>query len=186
LRIGRFALTTRVWKREKMAIFTIERSIEIQATAETVWLHVVDVDIASFDHPAYFSVLGIPKPLRAEMVKPGLHQKRMAYFSGGRTFSQVITAWVPNERCDFSFEANPGFRVVYLLDLHSGPFQMKSASYKIRAGQGGVRLSLSNDYVLNGIFGMGLDGPVRVVLSLFQRYLLSGIKANAEGQEKVI
>ncbi len=168
-----------------MAIYSIEQSLKIKATAETVWKHVVEVDIASFDHPAYFSALGIPKPLRAEMVKPGLHQKRTAYFSGERTFSQIITAWVPNERCDFTFEANPGFRVAYVLDLHSGPFQMMSASYKIRAGQEGLSLSLSNDYVLRGLFGMGIYVPVRIVLSLFQRYLLTGIKANAERQEQM-
>jgi hypothetical protein len=166
-----------------MPIYSIERSFVIGAAAETVWRHVVEVDIASFNHPAYFSVLGIPKPLRAEMVRPGLGEERMAYFSGGRTFSQVITAWVPNERCDFSFEANPGFRVVYVLDLHSGPFQMKSASYRIRPGQEGVWLSLSNEYVLRGLFGLAIYVPVRVVLSLFQRYLLNGIKANAEGQD---
>jgi hypothetical protein len=44
----------------------------VQAPAEIVWHHITEVDIASFRHPAYFALLGIPKPLRAEVTSPGV------------------------------------------------------------------------------------------------------------------
>lgn len=162
---------------------TLEHSIQINASAQAVWQHITEVDIASFRHPAYFSLLGIPKPLRAEVVKPGVGGARTAFFSNGRRFSQEITAWQPYERYAFTFRADPGFRVGYLLDLSDGPFQMKAGAYHITPGQGGVRLSLSSRYELDGIAGLCLRLPVRLVLALFQRYLLKGIKANAERQE---
>ena len=71
--------------------YTVTHSIQIQASPEAVWHHITEVDIASFKHPAYFSVLGIPKPLRAEIVESGVGGARIAYFAKGRRFSQVIT-----------------------------------------------------------------------------------------------
>jgi hypothetical protein len=162
---------------------SIEQSIQVKASAETVWQHITEVDIASFHHPAYLSFLGIPKPLRAEVVEPGLGGTRTAYFSNGRRFSQVITEWRPYERYAFTFQPDPGFRVAYLLDLSSGPFQMKAGSYQITPGQNEVFLSLASRYELRGIAGAFLFVPVRLVLTLFQRYLLRGIKVNAERQE---
>jgi hypothetical protein len=158
----------------------IEHSIHINASAESVWRHITEVDIASFRHPMYFSLLGIPKPLRAEVVEPGVGGARIAFFSNGLRFSQEITAWQPYTQYAFTFRADPGFRVAYFLDLSDGPFRMKAGAYRIAPSQGGVRLSLSSQYELYGRAGACLRLPVRLVLDLFQRYLLRGIKVNAE------
>ena len=159
---------------------TIEHTIPINASAVAVWQHITDVDIASFKHPAYFSLLGIPKPLHAEISEPAIGGARVAYFSNGRRFTQTITAWQPHEQYAFTFQADPGFRVAYLLDLSNGPFQMKSGSYQIKPTEDGVCLTLASQYQLGGLVGALLWLPVRVVLNLFQRYLLRGIKVNAE------
>lgn len=166
--------------------YTIEHSTHINTSAESVWRHITEVDIASFRHPTYFALLGIPKPLRAEIVEPGLGGTRTAFFSNRLSFSQKITEWQPHERYAFTFRADPGFRVAYCLDLSDGPFRMKAGTYRIAPSQGGVRLSLSSQYELYGIVGACLRLPVRLVLALFQRYLLSGIKANAERQEMTL
>jgi hypothetical protein len=162
---------------------TIEHSLQINASAEAVWQHITEVDIASFQHPAYFALLGIPKPLRAEIAEPGVGGARTAFFSNGRRFSQQITEWQPPERYAFTFRADPGFRVGYVLDLSDGPFRMTAGAYRITPGQAGVCLSLSSRYELDGLVGLCLSIPVRLVLALFQRYLLRGIKANAERQD---
>jgi hypothetical protein len=57
---------------------------------------------------------------------------------------------------------------------------MKSGSYQITPHQDGLLLTLSSQYTLYGLIGVFLRIPVRLVLELFQRYLLQGIKANAE------
>ncbi|MFN8457513.1 MAG: SRPBCC family protein [Anaerolineae bacterium] len=169
-----------------MPTYTLEHSTQIHASAETVWQHITEVDIAAFRHPAYFALLGIPKPLRAEIAQPGVGGARTAFFSNGRRFIQQITEWQPYERYAFTFQADPGFRVAYLLDLSGGPFQMKAGTYRLTPKQEGVWLSLSSQYELYGLSGVCLWVPVRLVLALFQRYLLRGIKANAERQEMTL
>lgn len=164
--------------------YTIEGGIGIDAQAETVWQHITEVDIAAFQHPPLFSLLDIPKPLRAEITEPGLNGRRTAFFSNGQRFSQVITEWRPYEQYDFTFQATPGFRVAYLFNLHSGPFQMKAGSYRIIKQQDGIKLTLASLYELRGLVGFLIYLPVTIVMNLFQAYLLSGIKANAERQEQ--
>jgi hypothetical protein len=158
----------------------IERSVEIAAPADVVWRNVTQVDIGSFRHPAYFSLLGIPKPVRAEISQPGLGGRRTAFFANGRRFSQEITAWQPPTYYEFTFDPDPGFRVAYVLDLRGGPFRMTAGAYHIVPHPGHVMLHLSSQYELHGLIGTCLGWPVKLILSLFQRYLLSGIKANAE------
>lgn len=161
--------------------YQIEHSAQIAAPPATVWQEVTQVDIAAFPHPAYLSLLGIPKPLRADLLRPGAGGVRVAHFSNQRRFSQEITEWRPPERYAFTFAAEPGFRVAYILDLATGPFRMIAGAYSLRPVGRDTALTLSSEYELRGLRGACLYGPVRIVLHLFQGYLLRGIRANAEG-----
>lgn len=159
---------------------TVAQSISISAPAQTVWRHVTDVDIAAFPHPRYLALLGVPQPLRAELSADGVGGARTAFFANGRRFTQRITAWQPPSYFAFTFQADPGFRVGYLLDLADGPFQLRAGAYRIAPRLGSVRLTLVSRYRLRGWIGAALALPVRFVLTLFQRSLMAGIKANAE------
>jgi hypothetical protein len=159
---------------------SIEHSVDVAASADSVWQEVTQVDIASFRHPAYLSILGIPKPLRAEVLRPGVGGVRIAFFTNNLRFSQEITEWQPPERYAFTFKADPGFRVAYCFDLSDGPFRMVAGAYRIRRTEHGTRLSLSSQYELRGVLGACLRLPVRLVLHRFQLYLLQGIQTNAE------
>jgi hypothetical protein len=164
---------------------TIEHLVDIAAPAESVWHEVINVDIASFRHPAYLSLLGIPKPLRAEVVREGVGGARIAFFAHDRRFSQEITEWQPPERYSFTFKADPGFRVAYFLDLSDGPFRMAAGGYRISPSELGTKLSLSSHYELHGVLGACLRLPVKLVLHLFQKYLLRGIRVNSERRARV-
>jgi hypothetical protein len=158
----------------------ISHSVDICAPGECVWRHITDVDIVSFRHPVYLSALGVPKPLRAEIIDAGIGGSRIAYFDNDKRFTQEITSWKYPERYSFAFRADPGFRVGYFLDLAEGPFRVTSATYIISPVESGVRLKLESRYELRGAMGACLYLPVWLVLNLYQRYLLRGIKANAE------
>jgi len=166
--------------------YRIEQSVEIRASANEVWNQIVDLDIASFQHPAIFRLLDIPKPLHAELTKSGLGGVRTAFFAGGKEFKQEVVRWEPPQAQEntssfnFTIHACEGFRVGYFLDLHNGPFQMKAGGYRIESTEHGVRLSLSSEYELRGLFGVLLYLPVRLTLYFFQAYLLPGIRRNAE------
>jgi hypothetical protein len=161
----------------------LTQSVHVDASRAAIWEQVTNLDIASFRHPAYLAILGIPKPLRAEVVAAGVGGARFATFSNGLRFSQRITDWQPNERFGFTFEADPGFRVAYCLDLARGPFRMRSGAYRIEPALAGARLSLMSEYELQGWVGALLRVPVGLVLLLFQAYLLRGIRRNAERRE---
>src|SRR5262245_37088817 len=105
--------------------FTICQSARVLAPAECVWRHITEVDITSFHHPAYLSALGIPKPLRSEIIDARAGGVRIAYFDNDKRFTQEITFWKPPEQYSFTFRADPGFRVGHFLDLVEGPFRMK-------------------------------------------------------------
>jgi hypothetical protein len=161
----------------------IEHTVHVHASPAAVWENVTQVDIASFRHPGYFRLLGVPKPLRAEIVRSGVGGSRTAYFSRGLRFTQEITAWLPPQHYAFTFHADPGFRVGHVLDLANGPFQLKAGAYHIVPDEYGVLLTLSSRYELSGLAGACLRLPVRLVMALFQRYLLNGIRTNAERQQ---
>jgi hypothetical protein len=158
----------------------IEHSVDVAAPPESVWQEVTQVDIASFRHPMYLSILGIPKPLRAEVVRPNVGGARTAFFSNKLRFSQEITEWQPAERYAFTFKPDPGFRVAYCLDLSDGPFRMVAGAYRLDRTAIGTRLFLSSQYELRGVLGACLRLPVWLVLNRFQTYLLRGIQANSE------
>jgi hypothetical protein len=158
----------------------IRHNTLINASAACVWQHITEVDITAFPHPPYLTLLGIPKPLRAEILQDGVGGSRIAHFVGGKRFTQEITEWQPATRFGFTFRADPGFRVGHVLDLSDGVFRMASGAYTIIPQENGVTLVLESQYTLHGLVGFLLALPVRLVLNLFQAYLLAGIKANAE------
>lgn len=49
----------------------IHRAIDVNASTDAVWSEVTRLDISAFPHPTYLSILGIPKPLRAEILRHG-------------------------------------------------------------------------------------------------------------------
>jgi len=159
---------------------TISHNQDIHATDQAVWKHITEVELSSFSHRWWLVMLGVPKPLHAEIHKSGVGGKRVASFDNGKCFSQDITVWEPYKVYDFQFHADPGFRVGYVLDLASGPFRMVSGRYIIRESGNGVQLTLQSIYELHGFLGLLLQLPVYLVLVGFQRYLLQGIKKNAE------
>lgn len=157
--------------------------IHIQAPADIVWQNITEVDLSKFEHPRILNLLGVPKALRAEFRGKHAGGLRIAYFSNDKKFTQKILEWAPHSHYSFTFEPDPGFRVAYFLDLQNGPFRMKSGAYRLRNAQDVVELELESSYELEGVLGMILALPVRVVLLLFQRNLLLGIKRNSEAQD---
>lgn len=160
-------------------IRTIRSSIEISAQPSVIWENITNVQIEQFSDPFIFKILDIPKPLKAELVSEGKHGKRVAYFKNGKRFEQEILEWKPFEAYSFSFNPEKGFRVLYWFDISTGLFQILSGSYLlINKGQN-TTLELSSNYSLDRRFYFLFNLPVKMILKVFQRYLLVSIKKNA-------
>ena len=163
-------------------VATMYGSTTVAAPLETVWDQIINVDIHSFTHPRYFSWLGIPNPLRAEVINSGVGGQRIAYFDTGKRFIQRITVWRPPLEYAFSFNPEKGFKVAYLFDLSDGIVQIPTGSYLLTetsGGTAGTTIRLGTEYSIDQRFELVLRVPVKLALRGFQRFLLSAISKNS-------
>ncbi|TGE24263.1 hypothetical protein E5K00_03350 [Hymenobacter aquaticus] len=159
----------------------IEAEIRIEAAPAVVWDHITNVQLEQFADPLLFRLLDVPKPLRAELLTDGAGGSRTAYFANGKKFEQKILIWEPYTRYSFRFNPEPGFRVGYVFELSAGIFRMLAGSYYLRQDEaGGTWLRLETQYSVQRRLRYVLLPPITLVLRVFQRYLLTSIKRNAE------
>ncbi len=152
--------------------------ISLQATPAQVWEEITNVEVSRFEFPVLLMLLGIPKPLSANVIRAGIGGYRVAQFSNGATFRQEILEWKPHEKYRFSFNASSDFRVGHVMNLSNGPFQIETGGYDLIKSESEVILILSSNYKLNGFLSKVLHLPFRIIVYLFQVYLLKGIKQN--------
>jgi len=151
----------------------------VGASTENVWDQITNVDIHSFPHPRYFRFLGIPNPLRAEVINTGVGGQRIAYFDTGKRFIQQITVWDPLREYAFSFNPEKGFKVAFFFDLSDGIVQIPTGSYLLTREANSTAIRLGTEYSIDARFEPLLAFPVRIILRGFQRYLLKAITHNA-------
>jgi hypothetical protein len=154
-------------------------SASVRAPIANVWEQITDVDIHSFPHPRYFRFLGIPNPLRAEVIDSGVGGQRIAYFDTGKRFIQRITVWKPHREYAFTFNPEQGFKVAFFFDLADGIVQISTGSYVLDEEGASTTIRLGTQYSIDRRFAYLLGLPVWVVLRGFQGYLLKAIAHNA-------
>lgn len=159
---------------------SISSSIAINASAETVWEHITNVKLEKYSDPFLFKVLGIPKPLKADLLVSGNGGQRIAYFDSGKRFIQQITTWKPLQEYAFEFNPEKGFIVGHFLDLSDGVFRVSRGMYLLTRRGSAITLELSTTYSINRKVDPIFHLPARLILKAFQRYLLHSIKRNCE------
>ena len=161
-------------------IKSISSDIDISGQPEKIWDNITNVKIEQFSDPLIFKLLDIPKPLRAEIISGGEGGSRIAYFDTGKRFMQKILVWKPLKEYSFSFNPEKGFRVCYLFELSEGVFRIPSGAYFLRTNSNLTNLKLVTTYSIDKRLYFLFNLPVRLILKIFQRYLLTSIKMNSE------
>jgi hypothetical protein len=161
-------------------IKSISSTIDIYAKPETIWENITDVQIEQYSDPFIFKVLGIPKPLKADIISKGVGGQRIAYFDTGKRFIQKITTWKPFDEYSFEFNPEQGFVVGHIFDLSDGVFRVPNGTYILTVNNNITTLQLSTTYSLDKRVYLLFNFPVRLILKAFQRYLLRSIKNNSE------
>lgn len=159
---------------------TITSEIEINARTEVIWTEITNVQIEKFSDPKIFRLLGIPRPLKANLLIEGEGGKRIAYFDNGKRFIQEITKWKPHSEYSFNFNPEKGFVVAYFFDLSEGVFKVPRGSYNLSVTDNKTVLKLSTSYSLDNRVYYVFNFPVKIILRAFQNYLLTSIKQNSE------
>ena len=165
---------------KKHIVKTLESIIEINGRPETIWDNITNVKIEQFTDPAIFKFLDIPKPLKAEIISEGKGGRRIAYFENGKKFMQEILVWKPLTEYSFSFNPEKGFRVCYFIELSEGVFQIPTGAYFLETIGKKTTLKLTTTYSIDSRFYLLFNYPARLILKIFQRYLLTSIKKNSE------
>jgi hypothetical protein len=167
--------------------FVVESSQLIEAEVVKVWKYVTDVDGTAYPHPAIFKILGVPRPLRAELKGAGVGAARTAWFDNRKRFTQVVSEWSPPTCLRFSFTADPDFRVGYLFDLSCGPFRIIEGWYRLHEIRPvdevrpmATLATLGTRYFCSINRILIIPWIIRGVLLAYQRFLLRMIKANCE------
>lgn len=159
---------------------TISSQIVISGKPETIWDNITNVKIEQFSDPILFKILDIPKPLKAEIISEGKGGKRIAYFDSGKRFIQEILEWNPFKEYSFSFNPEKGFRVCYFFELSEGVFRIPSGAYFLTTNGNKTTLKLSTTYSIDKKLYFLFNFPVKLILTAFQRYLLTSLKKNSE------
>ena len=159
---------------------TISSSIDIKSRPEIIWDHITNVRIEQFSDPLIFRLLGIPRPLKADLLTEGEGGERIAYFDSGKRFIQEITTWEPLKEYSFNFNPEKGFVVGYIFDISEGVFRVPNGSYYLKEKGDTIELQLATTYSLDKRVYYFFNIPVRLILKSFQKYLLNSIKKNSE------
>ena len=157
---------------------SVSNTIKLNSDSHKVWNEITNVMVAKFKFPFLFKLLGIPKPLSAEVIREGVGGYRVATFSNDAQFKQEILSWKINKEYRFKFNPTKNFKVAHFMNLSQGPFEINTGGYELIEKENGIQLVLSSEYKLNGLMGRIMHIPFRLVIFFFQRYLLKGIANN--------
>ena len=161
-----------------------QTSIHIEATPAEVWAQIgavpdITVEVQS---PRLFNLVGIPRPIKAEMGEIELGAVRIASFENGLQFREVVTEVTYERSVTYSIEMiNHDLLPEPLHQIDGEYLDLKSASYRIEPqSDGTVILYLISEHTLTTQFnGYGAIWT-HLIMTDFQNNLLDVIKLRAE------
>lgn len=100
--------------------YEVTNSIVIEAPINRVWQQLTNVStIEPQELPfSLTQLIGVPKPLEANMNATGVGAVRTSKWQKGVTFKEVITDWQPNKQMLYRFEIDPDAIPDDALDKH--------------------------------------------------------------------
>jgi hypothetical protein len=166
------------------AIRTVENSIVIAANPEAVWANITSVAPIQPHEQRWspFHPLGLPKPLKADMVHPGPNAVRYGYFEEGLIFIEEIIDWQENEYLAFTIDRDPSAVMPTILQQIDGAyFGVVDGFYRIEPlGDGSVRLYLSSRHRLTTHFNQYAGLWTDAVMSDLQQDILEIVRKRSE------
>jgi len=166
-------------------IRTVETQVVINASAETIWQNIIRVPeiTAAEQHFDFFHLAGVPSPVEATLTTEGVGGIRHGYFDNGLVFVETITEWQPLQAISFDIHAQGGANVPAPFNEIGGRyFEILSAAYRLEPlNETQVILHLSSRHRLTTNFNVYGGLWTDWMLSDFQNYVLSIVKARCEG-----
>lgn len=101
-------------------IYQVENSIEINATPDVVWKQLANVRTIEKSELSFSltALIGVPRPIEANMNAEGVGAVRTSKWDKGVVFKEVITDWTPSKRMAYTFDIDPEAIPDNVLDQH--------------------------------------------------------------------
>ncbi len=166
--------------------FSVLSETVINATPDTVWQQIIQVpEIQAHEYKTgFFHALGIPRPIRAELVSQGKGGIRIGYFEYGLKFIETIENWHPQQ--SFSLHINVDRESIRnkAFDTHvlaGNNFKFIDATYHIEPlANNKIKLSLLSRYTLTSKVNFYGQLWGNWILKDFQNRLLEVIQSRCE------
>jgi hypothetical protein len=163
-------------------------SIIIQAPADSIWnnltrvRYIPDTALKS----SLTSLMGFPRPIKAELNYEGVGATRAAIFDKGLVFQEKVLEYQPLKKMVFSIHANPYDIPSTTMDEHvvvgGDYFDVLTGTYELEPlGQGRYRLHLYSQFVLKTDFNFYASWWARWIMQDIQNNILHVIRDRAEG-----
>ncbi|WP_346657786.1 hypothetical protein [Pseudoalteromonas sp. CF6-2] len=167
--------------------YEVKNTIVINAPVDVVWQQLANVSqIHEGEYPSSFShLIGIPRPIRADMSGDGVGAIRTSQWQKNVVFKEVITEWQPNEKMLYKFDIDPDLIPDKALDQHvklgGEYFSPLHGGYELVAsGKNQTLLSLKTTVLDNTNFGIYSRVWGEVIFQDFHKALLKLMKSRAE------
>jgi len=168
-------------------IYEVKNSIVINASVDVVWQQLATVNhIGKSEVPfSLTQLIGVPRPLEANMSAEGIGAVRTSKWEKGVVFKEVITDWQPNKQMLYKFEINPDLIPDNALDKHvklgGEYFSPLYGGYQlVPTGAGKTILTLKTTVEDNTNFGIYSRLWGEIIFQDFHNSLLKLMKTRAE------
>jgi hypothetical protein len=172
-----------IWPTETTSI---TNTITIDAPADRIWPEITSVRAIDprILRDSWIYQIGFPRPIAAELDRPGIGGIRTATFEREVSFFEVITDWRENERLAFSIHADPEFIPHTAFDQHiivGGRFyDVLDGIYEIEPlSSGKCRLHLTSHHRLSTRFNAYASWWSVRIMNEIQGTILEVIRSRA-------
>ena len=166
---------------------SVTDSIEIAASAETVWKEIASVraiDPAEL-RDSWIYTFNFPRPIAATLDREGVGGVRTATFERNVSFFETVTEWNPHQSLAFTIKADPDFIPHTAFDQHvvvgGRFFDVLDGRYEIEPLPGNrCRLHLTSHHRLTTRFNTYAGWWSTHIMNEIQGGILHVIRARAE------
>lgn len=165
---------------------SITNTITIHAPAERIWPEITSVRAIDPKNlrDSWIYKIGFPRPIAAELDRPGIGGIRTATFEREVSFFEIVTDWQENKRLAFTIHADPEFIPHTAFDQHiivGGRFyDVLDGIYEIEAVTPGLsRLHLTSHHRLSTRFNAYATWWSVKIMSEIQGTILEVIRSRA-------
>lgn len=166
--------------------FGIETRIEIKATKEIIWNHLIEVpEIKKEEYnKGFYNFIGVPRPIKSELKTIDNQEFRIGYFTDNLKLYETISQIDTLNFVEFKVHIDKSELRDLPTDKHllnSNYFHFENISYKIiTARNGKAELILNCEYTLNSKMNGYANFWAKQIIKDFETRLLESLKLKIE------